>query len=538
MEELRVVAENLRGKAAAIRGLTFPDFLGDRIQAPSGLPFSDVAAENISQNQRGLVQYMTVATNEKLRLAETLESVANAYDQVDQQWQQQLDADGRAAPEPVVPRPPSTPALPPPFPISKPAPVHDDGGFRTPPDTEAALGAGDQGASLTAAVESWLAKSGELTLGAEEFQAIPPGWDGSAAESADVRFGAFKAWLDDLALTWQDLAAEAAKVALAHTTARAQHTPVAEEYVQLERVRLNAMLNGNSGVAVLAASQMQTLQNESEDIRDVYSRNSSTDPAVPGDVPPATGSSIPVSATDGPIGRARETKADYLNPTGGGGPQGSGGGGGAPPSPAGGGGGAPPLPQSPGLPHSPAPGSTGGPASSGGTPSGGTPPGGGLPSGGGAPGGGMPGGLPGGLPGGGSTAKPKLSGEPSVKPAAAGGGGVVGGAGGGGGGRPGSPMGPAIGAETVASAPGAARVSAPVGAGPGTAGAMGGMGGMAPMGGHGGRNGQGQERKRTPGLSPDDDLYTEERPWTEAVIGNRRRKEVQDGSRTVRSPGE
>ena len=54
------------------------------------------------------------------------------------------------------------------------------------------------------------------------------------------------------------------------------------------------------------------------------------------------------------------------------------------------------------------------------------------------------------------------------------------------------------------------------------------MGGM-PMVGHGAGQGQGKEKRRTPGLSPDEDLYTEDRAWTEAVIGNRRRKDVQEG---------
>jgi hypothetical protein len=52
----------------------------------------------------------------------------------------------------------------------------------------------------------------------------------------------------------------------------------------------------------------------------------------------------------------------------------------------------------------------------------------------------------------------------------------------------------------------------------------GGMGGG--MGGHG--QGQGKERRRTPGLSPDEELYKEDRAWTEGVIGNRRRKDVKD----------
>ena len=40
---------------------------------------------------------------------------------------------------------------------------------------------------------------------------------------------------------------------------------------------------------------------------------------------------------------------------------------------------------------------------------------------------------------------------------------------------------------------------------------------------------QGKEKRRDPRTAPDEDLYTEDRPWTEAVIGNRRRRDVHDG---------
>ena len=54
------------------------------------------------------------------------------------------------------------------------------------------------------------------------------------------------------------------------------------------------------------------------------------------------------------------------------------------------------------------------------------------------------------------------------------------------------------------------------------------MGGMAPM--HGAQGGtQGKDKRRDPRLAPDEDLYVEDRPWTEGVVGNRRRKDVQDG---------
>jgi hypothetical protein len=51
-----------------------------------------------------------------------------------------------------------------------------------------------------------------------------------------------------------------------------------------------------------------------------------------------------------------------------------------------------------------------------------------------------------------------------------------------------------------------------------------GMGGGMPM--HGAGHGQGgaSEKKRSPGTSPDETLYEEDREWTEGVIGNRPRR--------------
>jgi len=53
--------------------------------------------------------------------------------------------------------------------------------------------------------------------------------------------------------------------------------------------------------------------------------------------------------------------------------------------------------------------------------------------------------------------------------------------------------------------------------------AGGGMGGMAPMM-HGAKGEGSNEKKRNPQLSQDEEIYTEDRPWTEAVIGNRVRR--------------
>ena len=136
------------------------------------------------------------------------------------------------------------------------------------------------------------------------------------------------------------------------------------------------------------------------------------------------------------------------------------------------------------------------------------------------------------MPGGGpSTGTPKLPTDPGLRPAAArrrrrrrGGGGGGGGPrpvvtrGDGRDGRAGPPM-------PVAAAPAAATAAA------GLAGRRDGRR-MAPM--HGAQGGvQGKEKRRDPRTAPDEDLYTEDRPWTEAVIGNRRRKDVHDGRNSL-----
>ena len=106
-----------------------------------------------------------------------------------------------------------------------------------------------------------------------------------------------------------------------------------------------------------------------------------------------------------------------------------------------------------------------------------------------------------------------------IKPASAGG---VGGAG-----MPKMPLQGAGGGEAsarpAAAAPGAGTAGLGKGL-PGAGGMGGGMGGGMPMGGQGKDQGKG---KRVQGAD-DDALYTEERAWTEGVIGNRPRKGASD----------
>jgi ESX-1 secreted protein B PE domain len=118
-------------------------------------------------------------------------------------------------------------------------------------------------------------------------------------------------------------------------------------------------------------------------------------------------------------------------------------------------------------------------------------------------------------------ALPGAPGRPTgagLKPASVGGGGV-------GGGVPSMPLQPSV--DAGAARPGTmAPAAAGLGRGiPGVTGAMGGGGmGMAPMGAPGT---QGQDPAKSKRAQQDvESLYTEERPWTEGVIGRRRSKDA------------
>lgn len=125
------------------------------------------------------------------------------------------------------------------------------------------------------------------------------------------------------------------------------------------------------------------------------------------------------------------------------------------------------------------------------------------------------------------TAAPGAGIGAGMKPASAGG------LGGAGGGIPSMPMQPAVDAGSPASS-GPANAARDIGnLGRGAAGAgMGGGGmGMAPMAPGAGAN-QGGDNKSKRAAGTDESLYEEDRPWTEGVIGNRRRKETTDGKDT------
>jgi hypothetical protein len=495
----RVDPSSLVGQATEMKGQHWHNPTEDAVVPPDAVPSTSDAIANLNANAQSLTEFERWAEVENQRIAEMLEIAAQAYQKVDEEYGTALDNPERAAAVAAITVPvPQT--QPPEIPTSASNPrILDASGYSNVTKTQAELTAPDTGTSLKTSMLLWGVASKRVENNKPK---PPPGdWEGEAADAAYARMTTFCNWLTQLSQAWYELAEAASKIVQAHDRAKSAHDPIAKEYTELEaRMRQLASVTGpHGGVRVQREMEkirqrMEELQTQSDEVRQQYAGDATFTPVRPADPPfkPSVGST---SAGPG---------------------QGGGGGGGEGPS-------GDPVAMAQKMGES-----MGGPQPPGGSQQGGGA-GGGAPSGGGSPSGGSGGGTPSGAPGGGSpSGAPKLPTDPSLRPAA---GGAGGGSGGGAGGGGSAPLSPAVTAETVAPGP-----PMPVAAGPapgagtpgGMAGGMGGGMGMAPM--HGAQGAQqGKEKRRDPGTAPDEDLYVEDRPWTEAVIGNRRRRDVQDG---------
>lgn len=510
--EVQVIPEDLTGKATQIRGLSWPNPAAEpKLVPPDALLTSSVATANLRANAEALWAQQEYGKLEGLRLAQTLDNVAAAYAEVDRISGDDIGStmdipasDGAVYPKgvdlPAPPRPPNMPIPRGQLPSEQ---------LLFPPQAQHALEAGDGGTSLRLAADLWRSNAQALETSAQQFEVNSLLWEGDAADAAYAKFGAYRNWLISLAGSWKRLAGQADRMVVAHSAAKQDNDPVAADFETLQR---EIAQNPGNPENLNKTLRMAELQTQSEEIRNQYARDGQPYQIQPEDPPTPVVSGIPVTVDE--HRRARKPLPDSRSNTepGTGAARNTGGGSGESRVPA---------DQSAvsSAERASQAGQQGG--SPGGSQPGGGSPGGGAP-GGGQPGGGMPGG---GMPGGGMPvgprSDPKLPTDPNLRPAAMGGGS----GGGGGGGIPGVPLQPAVGAETVAPGPVVAPI-APAAAGGGMSGgavAGGAMGGMAPMM-HGAQGGGTGDKKRNPQLSQDEELYTEERPWTEAVIGNRVRR--------------
>lgn len=503
--EQRVVPESLERQAQSMDdGQPWHNPAAEAVQPPDALPSSSAAVANLNANAKSLLDFQNWAEAENKRIADMLTIAAAGYRKVDEQYGESLDNPERTGAVDAITLPaPSTPPAPTPTPVGAPQAL-EAGGYSDVYKTQADLTSPDDGASLKAAMLQWALASKRA---ADKEPKPPPGdWEGEAADAAFARMTEFAGHLRQLSSAWEDLGEAAAKILEAHNSAKSRHTEIYTEYRELDELlkKAAAEITADNAAAMQVAMEMirkrmEALQRESDAVREQYASAATFSPVRP-EMPAARGADSPTTA-------------------------GGGGGGGAGDKPTG---------DPAAMAEKMAQSLGGPPTGAGGEPGGGAPAGGGAPSGGGgAPSGGS--GAGGGAPSGVPTT-PKLPTDPSLRPAAASGagggagGGSGGGAGGGsGGGMPATPMSAPVTAETVAPAPTVPAAASVAPSQSGAGGAMGGMGGgMAPMG-HGAGAQQGKEKKRDPRLAPDEDLYTEDRPWTEAVIGNRRRREAGKG---------
>ncbi|MGV0592903.1 PPE domain-containing protein [Mycolicibacterium porcinum] len=519
MGNFKVVAEAL---TAAAEQMSEPRYDGPDKQHPTdpyGLDVPDAAlpetkeAINQLKNSTGILMTALKAGDaETKRLILSLKSAAAAYTEMDERSAAALGTQGtdpskKPAIEPVTPKPIENIDV----------PKIDYGGYPSSPDdqwakwTTAARAINEHGdpeamQRVEAFQTSWGQYQTDLKNWVEANIPLEVGnWEGDAAVSCKNALLSLRSWWNDMANECKNLSIEAGKLLSAHKQLASVHPNMHDVEV-----------DGNGWLNPIDWSNFQY---QSEYDRNNYENNINLTQIRPGGPPTISG--LPnIKSND--VGNRPGTQTPQIpgtspGTTGDTGSTGS----------------TPEMPEMPEMPSmdtpsvSPASADPSSGQESGGSPSAGGSPSGGSPSGsGGSPSGGAPstGGLPKGT--GGMPEVPGL-GEPSLKPASAGGGG--GGMGGGGGGMPAGPLGPAVGADSVAASPSGARGAgggvpgAPGGAGAGGMG--GGMGGMG--GGHG--QGQGKEKRRNPNLSEDEDLYVEDRAYTEAVIGRRARKDAKDG---------
>lgn len=469
--------------------------------APDGLEITAAAIEQLKTSAERLVETLDAGDQEGRRIAFALNAAANAFDKVVQEQQQVFDAQmngGSGTPASAAPVVPDLNGMEP-VPMIRcfGFPASADWDFFTSWESAAqTIHSGPGADALQNFADQWRDLCGKLKTHQINFAGHTGLESGTAAEACGTAMGRLQTWWDNMGDEATRLGAEAQKLASAHRTLVGSHPTMAD----VENFRRTSWLN-----PLEKSAKWAWFQTRSETALREYANSTDLMEIRPGK-PPSIGGLPAVNAGDVPSGR--DPVPSVAPPTGNEPPPGSS----SVPNTA--------TPTT-ASPVSAKPSSSSGEQSSGSpsgeSPSGGSPSGGGSPSSGGSPSGsGMPSGMPEGMP-----EMPGLD-DPSLKPASAGAG-----MGGGGGGMGGGPLGPAVGAETVAASPTGARGGGVPGAAPG-GGGMGGMGGG--MGGMGGGHGQqGKEKRRDPKLAEDEDLYIEDRAYTEGVIGRRARRDVKDG---------
>ena len=238
--EVYVETKDLRAKAVQVQNVNFSNsLLGEPIVVPPDLlPLSKSAVDNLNTNASHLYQCQDYGHREGERLAETLDSVAAAYDEVDAATRANIDGNG-PPPQPVTPKANSIPVPTPPLPMGGSEGV-SAGGYADVEKTQTDLATGDNAESLRGAAQEWIRNGNALQTSAQTFKEPIQNWEGEAAQQATGSSTHTATTCPSWAPRHQ-LAGEAMRISDAHVQAMLQHTPVYEQYIELKAQLVRAM---------------------------------------------------------------------------------------------------------------------------------------------------------------------------------------------------------------------------------------------------------------------------------------------------------
>ncbi|MCW2517756.1 MAG: hypothetical protein JWR46_375, partial [Mycobacterium sp.] len=223
---IKVDTADLRAKANQVENVQFgdADALASGLAAPDELASTKAAMNLLQMNANYLSANQKYGEAEGRRLAETLRSVGDAYDEFDEAARKNLDGTG-PPPAPVAPKGNSIPEPALPAPLGAPSGSMDEEALHVDV-AQQKLSAGDSGRSLEGAKFAWDANGANLQKAATTFQTPIRNWEGEAADEAYGKFFEYGLWLTKLGQSWQKLSQEAHRIVDAHLQAIGDHTPV------------------------------------------------------------------------------------------------------------------------------------------------------------------------------------------------------------------------------------------------------------------------------------------------------------------------
>ncbi|WP_156751856.1 hypothetical protein [Mycobacterium sp. E2497] len=284
MLTLTVDHDELIARAAELEA-PIPAPPSDNPQAPCALDMVTAAAAQLALSADNMRLYLGVGDRVRQRLAEALRNVAKAYEDVDESAGQSiltgrlLSAVTGFAVEPVEAPPVAEELM--------------SANFFTPyyPVKEAAqkIAATDRGASFDRFADAWTAYQRTLLEAARRFRPFDH-WAGDASQAVEANFDQQRAWLYEMADECATMAAQARNVASTQRWALAEH-PTAEEIAQLDEMWSKA--SGSGVGATIIQHQVQQeyarLQEKSEEVLPEYEKKA----ALP--LPPIKPSSPPTA---------------------------------------------------------------------------------------------------------------------------------------------------------------------------------------------------------------------------------------------------